>query len=183
VIVAALSGLRWGELAALRRRDVDLEVGTVRVTRKLAALKNGMEFGPPKSAAGVRVVTLPAAAIEVLGTHLSKHTADHPDALVFTGEKGAPLESGNFGRAVKWAKTVALVGLPGFHFHDLRHTGNTLAASAGASTRELMQRMGHASMRAALIYQHATSERDREIAAAMDRRIAKQVYRNRRRNR
>ena len=56
---------------------------------------------------------------------------------------------------------------------DLRHTGNTLAAASGASTRELMQRMGHASMRAALIYQHATSERDREIASAMDRRIAK----------
>jgi len=50
-----------------------------------------------------------------------------------------------------------------FHFHDLRHTGNTLAAASGASTRELMHRMGHASMRAALIYQHATSQRDREI--------------------
>lgn len=56
-------------------------------------------------------------------------------------------------------------GLPsGFHFHDLRHTGNHLAATAGASTRELMHRMGHGSMRAALIYQHATTERDRAIA-------------------
>ncbi|MFJ6165796.1 tyrosine-type recombinase/integrase [Micromonospora orduensis] len=73
------------------------------------------------------------------------------------------------------AVSVAALGLPGFHFHDLRHTGNTLAAASGASTRELMQRMGHASMRAALIYQHATSERDREIASAMDRRIAGQT--------
>jgi integrase len=64
------------------------------------------------------------------------------------------------------------VGLAGFHFHDLRHTGNTLAASAGASTREFMHRMGHATLRAALIYQHATSERDREIARAMDHRIS-----------
>ncbi|MEU5943822.1 hypothetical protein ABZ807_32770, partial [Micromonospora sp. NPDC047548] len=56
--------------------------------------------------------------------------------------------------------------------HDLRHTGNTLAAASGASTRELMHPMGHATMRAALIYQHATGERDREIASAMDRRIA-----------
>jgi hypothetical protein len=68
---------------------------------------------------------------------------------------------------------------PGFHFHDLRHTGNSLAASAGASTRELMHRMGHSSMRAALIYQHATSERDREIAAEIDRRIAAQRKRSR----
>ncbi|WIM97642.1 hypothetical protein ACTOB_001184 [Actinoplanes oblitus] len=61
----------------------------------------------------------------------------------------------------------------GFHFHDLRHTGNHLAAASGASTRELMHRMGHASMRAALIYQHATSDRHREIAESMDKRIAK----------
>jgi len=56
-------------------------------------------------------------------------------------------------------------GLPkGFTFHDLRHTGNHLASVSGASTRELMQRMGHSTMRAALIYQHATDERAREIA-------------------
>jgi Phage integrase family len=102
-----------------------------------------------------------------------------PEELIFTGAKGAPLRSGNFGRAVKWTKTVASVGLAGFHFHDLRHTGNTLAAASGASTRELMHRMGHATMRAALIYQHATSERDREIASAMDRRIAGEGRRRR----
>lgn len=51
-----------------------------------------------------------------------------------------------------------------FHFHDRRHTGNTLAAGTGASTRELMARMGHASARAALIYQHASEERDVLIA-------------------
>lgn len=177
VVVAALSGLRWGELVALRRRDIDLDAGTVRVIRKLAALRSHLEFGPPKSAAGVRVVALPAAAVDALRAHLAEFTATDADALVFTGDKGALLRSGNFGRAVKWTRTVAAVGLPGFHFHDLRHTGNTLAAAAGASTRELMQRMGHASMRAALIYQHATSERDREIASAMDRRIARQAGR------
>lgn len=65
-------------------------------------------------------------------------------------------------------------GLPdGFHFHDLRNTGNNLAAAAGASTRELMHRMGHSSMRAALIYQHATSDRDREIALGIDARLVK----------
>jgi integrase len=75
---------------------------------------------------------------------------------------------------VRWAECVAEAGLPeGSRFHDLRHTGNTLAASSGASTRELMHRMGHASMRAALIYQHATSNRDREIAAAIDERIGR----------
>ena len=174
VIVAALSGLRWGELAALRRADVDLAEGVIRVPRKLAALRNRMEFGPPKSEAGRRVVALPAAAVAALRLHLLQLVDADQDALVFVGDQGGLLRTGNFRRAVKWAETVRKAGLPvGFHFHDLRHTGNNLAAAAGASTRELMHRMGHASMRAALIYQHATSERDREIADGMDERIAR----------
>jgi integrase len=59
------------------------------------------------------------------------------------------------------------VGRPDLHLHDLRHTGNTLAAATGASTKELMARMGHANPRAALIYQHATRDRDAAIAAAL----------------
>jgi integrase len=59
--------------------------------------------------------------------------------------------------------------------HDLRHTGNNLAAASGASTRELMHRMGHGTMRAALIYQHATGERDREIADALQFRIEREL--------
>ena len=55
------------------------------------------------------------------------------------------------------------LGLSDLHFHDLRHTGNTLAAATGASTKELMTRMGHASSRAALLYQHATRERELAI--------------------
>ncbi|MEU3455747.1 tyrosine-type recombinase/integrase [Micromonospora sp. NPDC006766] len=178
VVVAAFSGLRWGELAALRRSDVDLAAGTVRVPRKLAALRNRMEFGPPKSEASNRTVTLPAAARTAITEHLAEYVGEEPDAMVFTGDKGAVLRSGNFRRAVGWAAALRATGMPaGFHFHDLRHTGNNLAAATGASTRDLMHRMGHASMRAALIYQHANSERDREIADGMDRRIAKQAKR------
>jgi len=66
-----------------------------------------------------------------------------------------------------WAKARDAVGLSGLHPHDLRHTGNTMAAATGASLCELMERMGHSSPRAALIYQHATRDRDEAIAAAM----------------
>jgi integrase len=175
VIVGAFSSLRWGELAELRRRDIDLEAGIVRVSRKLAILVGRVEVGPPKSASGVRVVALPAVAVEALRKHMGEggYVDEGPDALIFTGAKGSHLRASTFGPAVKWRETVAKLGLPGFHFHDLRHTGNTLAASSGASTRELMTRMGHSTMRAALIYQHATSERDREIAEGMNRRIAR----------
>ncbi|MFJ4872597.1 tyrosine-type recombinase/integrase [Streptomyces sp. NPDC088757] len=57
------------------------------------------------------------------------------------------------------------------HFHDLRHTGNTLASSVGASTRELMTRMGHSTTRAAPIYQHMTSDRDQHIAGKLGEMI------------
>jgi integrase len=118
-------------------------------------------------------VALPAAAVAVIRSHLAQYVPDQAEALVFAGARGAPLHSGNFSRTVRWTKTVCEAGLPaGFHFHDLRHTGNMLAAETGASTRELMHRLGHSSLRAALIYQHATSERDREIAAGIDRRLA-----------
>lgn len=81
--------------------------------------------------------------------------------------------AGSMPRAICTASAASPLLACMLTFHDLRHTGNTLAAASGASTRELMHRMGHASMRAALIYQHATSERDGEIAAAMDKRITR----------
>jgi integrase len=71
-----------------------------------------------------------------------------------------------------WVRARDSVGLPGLHFHDLRHTGNTMAAAQGASLRELMERMGHSSSRAALTYQHATRERDEEIAAGMGKLLS-----------
>jgi integrase len=69
---------------------------------------------------------------------------------------------------------VSEAGLPGFHFHDLRHTGNTLAANTGASLADPLARMGHGSTRAAMIYQHATQPRDKSIANALSADIAKE---------
>lgn len=57
-------------------------------------------------------------------------------------------------------------------FHDLRHAGNTLAAASGVSTRDLMSRMGHDSMQAAIGYQHATAAADDRIAAALEAGLA-----------
>lgn len=87
---------------------------------------------------------------------------------MFTGPTGAPLRRGNFNKLVRWQEVIAKVGMIGLHFHDLRHTGNTLAATTGASTRDLMARMGHDSINAAIIYQHATNEAGQAIANALD---------------
>lgn len=172
VVVAAFSSLRWGELVALRRRDVDLDAGVIRVTRSLAALRVGLAFGPPKSEASKRTVAIPEHATEAIEIHLKEFVADGLDAIVFTGAKGGLLRSSNFNQATRWRKTCDALGLPErFTFHDLRHTGNNLAASTGASTRELMRRMGHSTVRAAMIYQHANEDRDHEIADGIEKRI------------
>ncbi|WP_242653078.1 tyrosine-type recombinase/integrase [Intrasporangium flavum] len=86
---------------------------------------------------------------------------------------GATPRRGNWRANVGWAQALAAAGLPeGFHFHDLRHTGNHLVAQSGASTRELMHRMGHSTMRAALIYQHATESRSRALADRLNDLVA-----------
>jgi len=169
------------------KRAIDHESRAVR-TATLAS--SAMLFSNAMPRLSVVVLTallgaclaLPAAALTALRPHLTAHVGSSADALVFTGDKGGLLRASNFRRAVKWSAVLKAAGLPsGFTFHDLRHTGNTLASASGASTRELMHRMGHASMRAALIYQHATSQRDQEIAAGMDRRIAKETRASRQR--
>jgi integrase len=171
ILTAAFSSLRQGELFGLRRRDVDLLHREMKVERQAQTLRGTVVMTPPKSRAGVRTVALPARLIPDLEHHLAAYVAADRDALVFCGAKGAPLARSNWTR--KWHEALKAAGIEGLHFHDLRHTGNTLAAATGASTKELMARMGHASPRAALIYQHATRERDMAIADALDQLIGR----------
>jgi integrase len=168
ILLAAFTGLRYGELAALRRADLGADLATVTVRATLTTLTDGTTlFGPPKSKAGHRTVTVPEAIREDLRLHLRDYVADEPDALIFTGAKGAVLRRSGFQTQSRWTQSVAQAGLPGFHFHDLRHTGNTLAAGTGASLADLMARMGHGSARAAMVYQHAIRQRDTMIADAL----------------
>ncbi|MFF4789209.1 tyrosine-type recombinase/integrase [Streptomyces sp. NPDC001276] len=166
VLMAGFLGLRWGELVGLHRRDLDLDHGAVRFLRAVAELDNGQrEIKAPKSAAGKRTVSIPAAIVPDIRDHLARYAEPGTDGRVFVGAKGATPRRNHFNRV--WRKACSDVGIKSLHFHDLRHTGNTLAASTGASTRELMARMGHSTARAALIYQHASADRDRLIADAL----------------
>lgn len=172
VLMAGFLGLRWGELIGLNRRDVDLEHRTVRVRRAVAELSNGQrEIKAPKSAAGKRTVSIPGVILADLHEHLKRYAEAGADGRVFVGAKGATPRRNHFNRL--WHKACREAGVKGLHFHDLRHTGNTLAASTGASTRELMTRMGHSTARAALIYQHASADRDRLIADALSGLVKK----------
>jgi integrase len=99
ILLAAFGSLRWGELAALRRRDIDQDAGVAKIERSLTELPcGGYHFGPPKSAAGQRNIAIPAAIMPTLKRHLATYTAAEPDALVFTSPTGAPLRHNNFRR-------------------------------------------------------------------------------------
>jgi integrase len=166
VLTAAFTGCRWGELIGLAGRNIDLLHRTVTIDHQLIQLNDGtVKAGPPKSDAGYRTISIPTELVPILEAHLVAYAEPGPDGLIFVGAKGAPLNRGRF--HLKWSAALEGAGLSGFTFHDLRHTSNTLAAATGASTRELMHRMGHSSPAAALRYQHATAERDRVLADAL----------------
>jgi len=173
IMLSTFGCLRWGEAIALQRDDVDLDARTVSVTKAYSEVNGSILLvGPTKSRAGVRTVSLPELVVPYLRDHLAKFTPTTANALIFTGGRGGVLRRSNFRTGTRWAQTCTTLGFPGLHFHDLRHTGNTLAAQTGTSLRDLMTRMGHDSPRAALIYQHASSGADRAIAEALNMLIA-----------
>ncbi len=171
LLLATFANLRFGELASLRRNQLDLDACEVRVNASTSEMDDGRLIdGDPKSRAGNRTVAFPVDIVPELAGHLEYFADPKPHGLVFLGPKGGRLRRSNFRKF--WHQARGAVGLPALHFHDLRHTGNTMAAAQGASLKELMERMGHSSTRAALIYLHATRERDQKIAAGMGRLFA-----------
>lgn len=127
-------------------------------------------FGPPKSRSAYRTVVVPATTTEILRAHLAEFVEESPDALIFTSVKGRPLLNRYF--APMWTRAKKAAGVDGSaRFHDLRHLAGTTAASSGASLKELMARMGHASSDASLRYLDASQRRDAEVAEAMEIRI------------
>jgi Phage integrase family len=105
------------------------------------------------------------------GAALASGQTSAPGALLFTGVKGGPLRRSNFNKMSGWPHAVRAIGAEVLHFHDLRHTGNHLAAVSGAGLRDLMARMGHDSERAAIIYQHRARGADELITTAIDAHI------------
>ena len=192
VLLAAWTGLRYGELIELRRQDVKLGTGgrldTVKVRRGAVRLEGGRRFevGDPKSGAGKRDVKVPPHLHGELAAHL-RGLPRSPGALLFPGSQGQHLQVSTFyGKAPRrtvdpqtgdesltggsgFYKARAVAGYPQLHFHDLRHFAGTMAARTGATTAELMARMGHSSTKAAQIYQHAAADREERIAAELSR--------------
>jgi integrase len=173
VLLAAWCALRFGELAELRRKDVDTKAGVLHVRRGVVRSRSaGVLTKRPKSDAGIRDVAIPPHVLPLVRSHLLEHTAPGRDGLLFPGTNGEHLAPSSFyGRASTatssgwgWYAARQAAEREDLRFHDLRHTGAVLAAQTGATLAELMGRLGHSTPAAALRYQHAAAERDQEIA-------------------
>lgn len=168
VLLAGFGGLRTGELLGLERRDIDLLRGTVAVRRQAHEITGqGRTVTDPKSEAGRRSVAIPRAVVNALSEHLAAYSQPGPSGVLFTRPSGRYLRRQDLSNS--WQEACRSVGLSGVRPHDLRHhAATTMARIPGVTTRELMARIGHASPRAALLYQHATEERDRAVADHLD---------------
>ena len=164
-LLAAWCGLRFGELAELRRADVQLRDGqpeVIKVRRAVSRVKGQRLVGEPKSVAGIRNVVIPP--------HVRPRLADYLDtvpksatAFIFPGSRnGSHMSPGSLHKV--FDRRADALGLDTLRFHDLRHFAGTQAAIVGATTAEVMARLGHSTVAAAMRYQAVASGRDDEIA-------------------
>lgn len=163
VVLAAWCGLRRGEVCALRTEDVDLGRGVVRVRKNwVELLEEPTRYEKdPKSDAGKRSVTIPPHVLPILQEHLAEFAGSE---FFFVDRNGNRVRSNAIYQAFVRARKRVGVSIS---FHDLRHTGQSLAAATGASLVDLKQRLGHSSTAAAQRYMHAVEGRDSQIAAAL----------------
>lgn len=171
VVLIGIVGLRPEEVLGLRRSDIDLVHGVIRVQETAQEIQGmGRVVGPPKTDAGKRPVSISGYVLDVVEAHLEQYAGAGPDGAVFVGERlGRPLR-----RCVLYREWYAALDQvpeapPGLRLYDLRHHAATvMARMPGVTTKELMSRIGHASPRAALIYQHASEDRDKKLADWLD---------------
>lgn len=163
-LLAAWCAMRFGELAELRRGDIDLRTNRVSITRGVVRAGGTFVVGSPKSDAGVRDVAIPPHLLPAVKSHLNNHTGRGKDALLFpaAADSNAHMSPSTLYKVYYPARKAA--DRDDLRWHDLRHTGAVLAAQTGATLAELMGRLGHSTPGAAMRYQHAAADRDAEIA-------------------
>jgi integrase len=168
VITAAGTGLRWDELAGLKRQRVDLLRRRLEVAETLIDVNGELSFGEPKTAGSRRYVSLPKPVIDALSRRLAESHSD----LVFTSPEGAPLRRRNFW-ARTWRPAVVAAGLdPMPRFHDLRHTHAAMLISAGLPMKAIQERLGHSSIVMTMDrYGHLLADVDDALLAVLDQRL------------
>jgi integrase len=182
VLTAAYAGLRFGEAAGLRKRDLRL------LERKLIIDGSVIQVGSKvartewtKTDHSLREVSIPAFLCEELARHLVAFPVESQDGLVFTAPKGGPLSRTVFRNRV-WVRTLKDLGFgewntrdgrrvftPAVRFHDLRHCGVAMAVASGAHPLAISRRMGHADIKVTMnTYGHLYAEADVKLADDLD---------------
>ena len=166
VLLSAWCGVRWGEVAELRRCDVGEDCEVLFVSRAVTRRDRQYHVDTPKSGKG-RAVVIPPHIRADLVEHLAANVGPEPDALLFPAARGGHMNDRVFSREY-FADALDAIGRRGVRVHDLRHFAGTQAARVG-NLVETMGRLGHSTVKASLIYQQIVSGRDAEVAAALSR--------------
>jgi integrase len=162
VAVDLATGLRRGELLALRLADADLEAATLRVERSLEETKAGLRLKPPKTGHGRRTISLPPSAVAVLREH-RRRLLDLRLALGL----GSPFPPNRLSR--RWQDACRSLNLPRVSLHALRHTHASALIAAGLDVVAISRRLGHANPTVTLnVYGHLFKKDDTAAAAAIE---------------
>lgn len=168
----AWSGLRWGEVVALRRSSLNMLRRRVVVNRSATEISGSLTYGTTKNHRS-RTIVIPDSVSELLAAHLMPGEFDDP---VFVAPQGGPLRSANF-RTRVWLPAVKTITetypeLTGLRVHDLRHTAASLAISAGGNIKAIQRMLGHKHASLTLDrYGHLYEEDLEELAARLDKKF------------
>jgi len=164
----ASTGMRRGEALGLRWADVDLNAGTVNVTRTVIIVDHVIQFGDPKTAAGARTIALDDRTVAALRAHRARRASERlalghgqgsADELMFAGPEGDWMDPESISH--RFDRRAARYRLPHIGVHSLRHTWATLALRAGVHPRVVQQRLGHSTIAVTLgVYSHVTDGMD-----------------------
>ncbi len=145
VILGAYAGLRFGELAGLRRGRVDVLRSQVEVVETAVDVGGAVSFGPPKTKGSVRRVSIAKSKMREVADHMARYVGPDADALLFTSTSGGPLRRGRFWPGV-WKPAIKRAGVDGLRVHDLRHSYVAIMSAAGVPAHEVSKYAGHSSV-------------------------------------
>ena len=175
LVVAMSTGLRRGEIMALRWEDIDLSAGTLQVRHSLQRIDGKLRLVEPKSAAGLRTIVLPEMTIQALRRHRKRQLEEKikagPDwqeyGFVFTSIIGTPLDGDNV--YTRYQALLKKAGLPATPFHSLRHTACSFLAAQGVHPTTARGFMGHSQISLTMdVYSHAALGAKKDAASKID---------------
>jgi integrase len=143
IYTAAYTGLRAGEITALKRTRLDMGRGTLDVVEAMSEVRGALVTGPTKTGKR-RTLLIPRFLVQLVGQHLERYPSSD---YVFTAAGGGPVRHRNFS-ARHFRPAVEAAELPGdLRFHDLRHTCAAILIATGANLQEVKTYLGHSSIR------------------------------------